>query len=223
VISAVGTADIFTSTDALETHVKTTMAGKTFAYSAVTPDGSLFMAGTSTEFYTSPDGITWTLRSNLTTVNPALVATNSTLYLVTNNLFRTSTDMGLTWSSLTMTGVTAFRGIDCSSDGQTIVVGTAGTSPSVMVTNNGGTTWRSFNIGPAGGSWTVSCSRDGSVIIVGMFNGPVFISTDSGISFAQQTIPNADTRNYPNVVCVSGNGSIVIATQYAYPHRGTVA
>jgi hypothetical protein len=114
-----------------------------------------------------------------------------------------SVDSAATCESAPLTLPTINAGTDnrytlirCSSDGIVVVVASKEvvTAPTknIQVSLDGGETWEQHTLGFYIGSiiWNISCSNDGSVIAVGMTRGELYTSTDGGLTFDYEYIPN---------------------------------
>ena len=95
----------------------------------------------------------------------------------------------------------------CCSDTATKMYACASTDKLIYLSTNSGTNWTT--VAPTGITWTDNdCSADGSIVYLGSTTG-LYISTDSGGSFAQ--IGGTSTWNCYNVRC-SSDGNFVGCT-----------
>lgn len=208
---------VYTSIDGGSTFTTsltgTGVAGSQWQFTHVSRDGSLFMAARSNAFYTSPDGVNWTLKSSaslFTGYQMVSTSTASVIYVITAGGTRRSTDQGSTWTTSVATFPGYTQRIDCSADGSVIVLGGERT-PNFHVSRDSGVTWTGQTLISGGnGVVSVSCSDDGSVISAGTDTSKVYISVDGGI-MQLQTINGASTVSSDTILSTSGNASRVIA------------
>jgi hypothetical protein len=228
---------ILTSTDGGATFTTTTSpaasTGTGWAMTHVTGNGSLFMLADDSKFYTSIDGITWTLRNSTLIFSISwrrIVAasdTGSVIYSANEagTTLRKSIDQGVTWTSTTLP--VTVRSIDCSADGSVVVVGTNNSDTKLLISRNSGTTFTETSlISNVAGTDSISCSDSGDVIVVTTGSGLVYAVLDGGPATLQTILGSvAMTPNAGIIpaVTVSGNGSRILVANANRIYTGTVA
>lgn len=185
--------------------------GWTNAY--VTRDGSLFMVTDGSKFCTSPDGVTWTIKSSAGIFASSLTgairaSTNgSIIYFYTAGGLRKSTDFGTTWTIIS--GAPGYaQSIDCSSDGTIVVIGTE-RLPNFHVSSDSAVSWSSASL-LTGEVFSVACSNSGSVFVATLHTRQIFVGIDGG-PMTLQTIPGSSIVSTASFATVSGNGSRILA------------
>jgi len=134
-----------------------------WAYSAMTPDGTnLIIASTAA---------------------------------MTHSMFYVSHDGGTTWAQKAVSDEDLLRGrwkaVDMSANGNDMIAvqGSLQTNNSakVVISHDGGATWTTAPGLPTGVNYgyTAAISGDGSHMVVGQWNGPSWLSTDSGATWTQ--------------------------------------
>jgi hypothetical protein len=228
---------ILTSTDGGATFTTTTSPAPGHAIgwvnTYVTGDGSLFMVADNSNFYTSTNGIAWTLRNSSTAFATSWRRltvssdTGSVIYSITTTTgaFRRSIDQGVTWTSTTMPGTG--KTIDCSADGTVVVVGTGNSDTKLLVSRDSGVTWsQTALISNVEGVDSISCSESGAVIVVTTESGLVYAALDGGAA-TLQTISGAvamtPSAGIIPAVTVSGNGSRILVANANRIFTGTIA
>lgn len=106
-----------------------------------------------------------------------------------------------------------FYKVSMSSNGNVIAAGCR-RGGDLMVSTNSGKTW---NRGPNGNWATVQVSNNGNSIIAA-FDNSVYISDDSGRSWAKTSF----TEGFSTTASVSGDGSVFYVNQYAYRYGKNV-
>ncbi|MEN9678073.1 MAG: hypothetical protein RIS76_3969, partial [Verrucomicrobiota bacterium] len=96
-----------------------------------------------------------------------------------------------------------------SVSGQILVAAEAGTANarngSIYVSANYGQTWTAS--GPTNSWSAAACSQDGRVLLVGAYNGPLYLSTDSGTTWRVTSAPSQQWSG----LAASSDGSILAA------------
>ena len=151
-------------------------------------------------------------------------ANGSVILLRTAARIITSTDSGATWS---MNLSHNLANVAMSSDGTIMYCATYG-SP-VCVSTDSGATWNiCFSIesinnlpgGPPGGAaadgmYNISCSANGSFVVLVIQNGGIYISQNTGTTWALLSSPDLPEVNvnysYLGAIRVSNNGSVIAA------------
>jgi hypothetical protein len=191
------------------------------------------MLADDSKFYTSIDGITWTLRNSTLIFSISwrrIVAasdTGSVIYSANEagTTLRKSIDQGVTWTSTTLP--VTVRSIDCSADGSVVVVGTNNSDTKLLISRNSGTTFTETSlISNVAGTDSISCSDSGDVIVVTTGSGLVYAVLDGGPATLQTILGSvAMTPNAGIIpaVTVSGNGSRILVANANRIYTGTVA
>jgi photosystem II stability/assembly factor-like uncharacterized protein len=119
-----------------------------------------------------------------------------------------SSDGGSTWATIQPGGYSrAWKGVACSADGQKVICTATSSYPYVSI--NGGSSFSMIT--SVYGCWDCSCSADGTkMICAGAFTGYLYLSTDSGTTWAATSAPAGP---YYRIV-ISGDGSTIYAAWY---------
>jgi hypothetical protein len=189
---------------------------------ATAVSGSTIYAGTDDGLSVSQNGgRSWSIPSDLAGVSVNhIAASGATAYAgSTDGLFATK-DNGATWRrvALTMNGhvLSAADGprandvLKVACNGSTVCVLTMTKTGGFFVSTNGGTTWQCPKIGPGKYVSATGISISGTNIYVGTYNG-LYVSRDSGKTFAEQPSIRLGNNGALNVYGVAATGSTVYA------------
>jgi microcystin-dependent protein len=174
------------------------------AYQAVGYGNGLFVALTNgVNYATSPDGITWTARSNMPTGDWKAIAYGNDIWVATGNgptnRLATSTN-GTSWTARTPPAVRDWWGLHFA-DGKFVAVGTQGATDNIMTSTNG-IDW-TLRTGPS----------DLQCLDVTYYNGRWV-----GVTYGRPTMFSDDTINWQITSaslgaelfrCAAGNGVFV--------------
>lgn len=163
----------------------------------------LFITHDGTNFFSSPDGVTWTSRTAVTKVFvKCIFVTSLTLFVAVSTAagatgIYTSPD-GITWTARSAGTAAAFA--DISFDGTTLLaVGAVDPTNGLSCTSTNGTTWTAQNSGTAVSFATCTWVSGFSAFMV--TSGSSSYSTTDGITYtAQQTTGST-------VIASASNGS----------------
>lgn len=120
-----------------------------------------------------------------------------------------STDSGTSWTQKTALLTAGWYGATVSGDGTKMAVSSIvySATPKVHVSTDTGSTWSDRTPPVANRNWiSVSYSADGNTLAVADYGGYVYISTDNGVNWTQQTSIGA--RNWRSVAA-SNEGEVV--------------
>jgi hypothetical protein len=152
---------IVTSFDSGVTWAEETELGKgKWRSAAISPDGSTLMAG-------GRDGLGMNV----------------------------STDNGATWTRTLVDNDADFTGVDLSDDGESIVAVTQGSSDATAINGKAyhsldrGKTWTEINLGGDRNYVGATISANGERIIVSARNDYMYASTDAGVTWLKQEVP----------------------------------
>ena len=209
---------------------------------ASSADGSKIIAAFSSwQFgFSTNGGATWTTNnqpvydSNVEFRTIALSADGTEIVCVAGPACWVSTDLGNTWSSNNVPGVTFLASVAMSADGsKLVVVAGQGNQPGkpnpgpICISTNRGTTWTQ-TMAPTNNWVSVASSADGSKLVAAVENQSgstyvpygdfIYISTNSGASWILSEAPT----NIPwGAVASSADGSKVVAgSQMAFVGSG---
>jgi hypothetical protein len=176
---------------------------------AMSADGSKLAAVSPNRVFTSVDsGITW-WSTNLIFLESVVSSADGTKLVAAGLEICLSTNSGNSWIQTNYLGVTS---IACSADGTRLVAG----GRSIFISTNSGITWMQTSA-PATNWISVASSADGSrlVAVAGgsrliqnpVFNGPIYTSTNSGVTWISNNVP----VQYWNSVASSADGGKLAA------------
>jgi len=172
--------------------------GGALMYCQESPNLFVSVAGTGTNrVMTSPDGITWTLRSSPTNVWRD-VCYGVGLYVAvassgTNDRVMTSPD-GITWTSRDTTGKNNDWLKVCYGAGLYVAVASSGTDDRVM-TSPDGITWTSRDTTGKNNNWKDVCYGNGIFVAVSDDGGTSHVMTSpDGITWTLRTTPDRQWR-----------------------------
>jgi hypothetical protein len=193
----------------------------------MTPDGSKMFGNFGRMVYSVDYGVNWTTSSPLLSGGatlPSCIATNSAgsvVYVATNSgtghvtpddIFTTS-DNGLTYTSLGIGGDRAWTGIATSASGSYITAvangytsgGTFHNNEQIYVSADGGVTW---NAKDSARDWraVAIASSDSSRQVAVAYGDKVYTSVDHGNTWT----PRDSSRNWASV-CISSDGTRMMA------------
>lgn len=120
-----------------------------------------------------------------------------------------STNSGTSWTQKTALLTAGWYGATVSGDGTKMAVSSIvySATPKVHVSTDTGSTWSDRTPPVANRNWiSVSYSADGNTLAVADYGGYVYISTDDGVNWIQQT--SIGVRNWRSVA-VSNEGEVV--------------
>ncbi len=126
------------------------------------------------------------------------------------------TATGLTWTSTNLTCEPSSDGpsaVASSADGEKLVVVTSGGGggAAVWTSPDGGLDWVSNNIPGAFHEYlSAASSADGRVLTVGSYVGPIYLSTNSGLSWNTN---NAPSGIWQSISCSADGGRLVAANE----------
>lgn len=164
-------------------------------------NGSIFLAAGFGGTVTSPDGITWTQRTSLGSINVwtgAIAVIGSTFFVggYNGNIYRT-TD-GITWlSSASGLGAVVIRGIAWNGTTLCVIDGVSAN----CATSPDGITWTSHTtfIAPTGGGAGYKMAWNGSVFCAIVYNNGAAlgsaVTSPDGITWTARSMPSASTWN----------------------------
>jgi photosystem II stability/assembly factor-like uncharacterized protein len=233
------TPRIYTSTDGGATFTTLSVPAPSsgigidaFQGSYVSGDGSFFMLCEVRKFHTSTDGITWTVRNS--TRYPAggfrqflaSTDTGSVIYSGSYSGVSKSIDQGVNWTELPLPS-SSVKSVHSSSDGRTIVTGSANSDTRLFISRDSGVTFTTTSlVSNQSGTDSVSCSNSGDVIVGTTATGLVYAVLDGG-PVTLQTIPGSPsvgaTSGIISAATVSGNGSRIIVSINNRIYIGTIA
>ena len=211
---------IYKSTNTGDNWTATTAPDSTWQSIACSSDGSIVLAGNSNSGNASYDGrwaistdggATWSPGSTAGQwLDVAMSDDGTRMYAVrsASTLFYRSADTGSTWATTSIT--VAARGVACSADGLTVLIGRGGAS-TPMVSTNGGVSFTAVSGVPSGFWGPVAVSSDGTVMaaVLNTVAGRVWISTDSGTTWTEQT--GTPSINFWSSVAINSDGTKIIA------------
>jgi hypothetical protein len=186
-------------------------------------DGSKLLAGGNHEYFSTDYGTTWTFNTaNLGSGYGGNFAAMSSDGFALYDGTIVSTNSGGTWTyyaGILGDSLPSQVPVACSSDGSKVLAGqtladSVGMYP--YISTNYGVTWSpaAGSVGaslPDMGDWKcVAMSGDGTKLAAAQSNGYIYISTDSGNTWTQQTAAGAG--NWYSIA-FSGDGSRLIAGQ----------
>lgn len=182
-------------------------------------DGQHIVVGTHSDnsVYVSDDnGATWTMRPSFTgvangSVQEAIISSNgSVLYAgEAGGSFYRSTDLGATWTALTITGARSWRSIQASTNGRTIVA-TQLYSGDAYISRNYGQTWDTLTGLPENANVTyLKMSSNGRTFVVPSSNsGNFYISHDTGATWTAHN--PFDYGSAPQIFTLSADGQHIV-------------
>ena len=172
--------------------------GMTFKSVSMSSSGSVILLASSSELWLSVNsGDSF---EGLTPTNCGAVSVSGdglSLFAVCAGALKTSTDNGVTWTTMTVDGNShIWSSIDSSEDGRTLLaVGSlVGYNPGAYWTSDAGANWHavpSFNATYTGSEYSQgSMSRDGTTMVVSRYGAKPWYSTDGGDLWTEATINN---------------------------------
>lgn len=224
------TCNMYISTDGGNTWTLNTAAGAGYwADFSISDDGSKIvasnMADTVGGISNSTDGgVTWTKRTTGGTGAVGLASTSDgkTVYAVNGSGLRVSTDYGTTWT--TKTNVSGnFAGLYVSADGKYVTLGANGTNARVYTSSDYGVTFTPRTLGTKLNLQitSVASSEDGKrYIAVDSYNGEVWFSLDSGVTWQKAGLPT--TTTWKSVVLNSDGTQFVVAGTNGTIYKGAL-
>jgi hypothetical protein len=122
----------------------------------------------------------------------------------------TSANAGTNWT-LTSAPIHSWDAVASSADGTELIAasGFNDTGP-VCTSSDSGVTWVTNNDLPFASWASVACSANGSVLIAAQQNGPIYISTNSGATWADSGAPS----DLWFALAASADGSKLVAADY---------
>ena len=181
---------------------------------ACSADGSRLIATGSGIYASTNSGVTWTA-VNLNTSGALQSATSSSdgiiLALAGSGGVYVSTNSGANWQlNRSAPQNLWYWSIACSADGKRMITAPyydtpAGNPQLLYMSQDFGTTWASASA-PSNHWSAVASSADGSKLLALAFNGPIYVSTNSGKSWAT----NAVVDYWRSVAC-SADGTKAVA------------
>jgi photosystem II stability/assembly factor-like uncharacterized protein len=194
-------------------------------------DGNLMLAAGSVYLYPSvhyvlyrsaDGGTNWTAVEAMQTNVSALTCSGDgqTVFAGTRpgRLYR-STDTGLTWTATTAPSE-PWHTLCCSADGTRVYAAVnPGDGPmrnDLYISFDSGLTWQWKTV-PAYGLSKLACSADGRrVVLLSAPNGLILTSTDSGATWAQQSVPPNGGCPWNGGAASSADGnSLIVLSSYA--------
>ncbi|MES2631237.1 MAG: fibronectin type III domain-containing protein [Patescibacteria group bacterium] len=156
-------------------------------------------------------GDIWFTHVNYPCGNPSSCAANGWL-------LESSTDGGLTWQSNPLTGLAANirtavakpHMVRVSDDGQTILL----TGATMYISRDGGVTWSNVSSIGAGRWYTIDMSDNGQYMVASEWGGArqVSVSSDSGQTWTDVTLPYGNDAGDVAHVTVINNGTLYLST-----------
>lgn len=128
---------------------------------------------------------------------------------------RLSSDGGQTWTSNLITGVSSWRSLGMSGDGNSIVVGSTalsgdGSSGGLYVTTDFGTNWaKQSSLGERNWQGAAAISGDGSSMFVGAYMQSIFSSINNGTSWTELTVEGQLSQMGVKILDEEGKSVIV--------------
>jgi hypothetical protein len=221
---------VYTSTDSGATWQPTTAPSNQWSSVASSADGSILVAAAAYNnsntaygliFISTNSGASWHASGAPTNYWYSVAASADGTKLIAggrNNLF-ISTDSGTTWTPDSIpwdfqSAVPKWVSVASSADGIGLLAvrdlstyyGDSG--PRSYVSTNSGSTWTSYDL-PHTGSGSVASSANGSRLMVSM--GQLNLSTDSGMTWARQTIGGIYGYEWGCVACSADGGKLCLA------------
>lgn len=197
---AVGNQQGYSSTDGITWSLFSISGG--FNLQDIAWNGQIFVAvgvnGANGSIVSSPDGITWTVRSFPTTSRAlyGVVWGGDKFVAVGNELFLASSD-GITWTDVTPGGYTTYA---VTYNGSTFVA--AGT---VVMTSHNGTAW-TFRGNVPNFNDVSGIASNGSRLIVTGASGRISTSDDNGVSWTSRSTPSSS-----DLYGITGNNNMLLA------------
>jgi hypothetical protein len=172
--------------------------GMTFKSVSMSSNGSVILLSSSAELWFSVNsGDSF---EGLTPTNCGAVSVSGdglSLFAVCAGALKTSTDNGVTWTTMTVDGNSHFwTSIDSSEDGQTLLAVSwlKDNNPGAFWTSDAGANWNavtSFNATYIDSEYSQgSMSRDGTTMVVSRYGAKPWYSTNSGVSWTEATLNN---------------------------------
>ena len=172
--------------------------GMTFKSVSVSSSGSVILLSSTSELWLSVNsGDSF---EGLTPTNCGVVSVSGdglSLFAECAGALKTSTDNGVTWTTMTVdNNAHIWTSIDSSEDGQTLLaVGSfSGHNPGAFWTSDAGANWHavtSFNATYTGNEYSQgSMSRDGTTMVVSRYGAKPWYSTDGGDLWIEAAINN---------------------------------
>ena len=220
------TNDLFVAVGAAGT-IRTSPAGSAPVFTARTSGtandlGGIFVGGpirliaggNSGTITTSPDGITWTVRTFGSANYAGVLGGTASLVVASDGTnVRTSTD-GITWTARTLTSGMQVQAIHYNATSGLYIVGggTNLSSAGRIHTSPDGVTW-TLRDSPT--DCVLSLANNGNLTVAGCADGLIKYSTDGGITWAKATLPtgidSAGSMNIRKVVYDSTRGVFIAA------------
>ena len=154
--------------------------------------GSLFLlyGGAGSNVATSPDGVTWTLRTLPASMTVAAIANIGNIAVVVQNSSTAaarSSDGGVTWSSLTLPASLSNPSLGVVGG---LFVLTGSSTGSTYYTSSDGLTWTS-RTWPASTQWTLTYGTVGGLMLAGADASTTYYTSPDGLTWTSRTLPAA--------------------------------
>lgn len=183
----------------------------------ISDDGTKIIASDNSAYgglWVSTDGgTTWAKKSSSGATSVASTPDGKNIWGVSNAGIKFSTDYGSTWAmkSGVITSGSFGTSVAVSPDGKYVTVGTNGSNAGVYTSSDSGATWKFRALGTAttANITGVSVSDDGSrQVAADYYNGAVWFSLDSGVTWQKATLPNSNWRS----ALIAADGSKLVVT-----------
>ena len=214
-VAVVYYGDIYTSIDSGATWVDRTPSGTghNLNWYSVTSssDGSKLAAVVNPgQIYTSSNsGQSWTLQSGSPggawrSITSSSDGTKLAAVIQGSGLY-TSTDSGVTWTVQTNAGSRAWVAICSSTDGSVLAAAVPSVGGGIFISTDSGSTWTAR---ASARQWDgVACSGDGSKLAATVTNDYIYLSSNTGVTWAASSSPN----RYWLSIASSNDGAKLVA------------
>jgi hypothetical protein len=153
----------------------------------------LIAGGASGTITTSPDGVTWTVRTFGSANSAGVLGGSGSLAVASDATnVRTSTD-GITWTARSLTSGMTTNAIHYNGTNYIVGQGTNLTTAGRIHTSPDGVTW-TLRDSPT--DCVLSFASNGALVVAGCADGLIKYSTDSGVTWSTATVPTTPTLSH---------------------------